>query len=132
MFITMPIRAGAAWLLPALLLASGCGPAPPPEADADSSRRVLTTALDAWKQGAPASSLTAQSPPIRVLDGDWERGARLIEYQIQSEGQPLGLNRQCAVALTLKDPKGREIRKTVTYVVSAGDSPVVARQDADF
>jgi hypothetical protein len=132
MFITMPKRARAALLLPAVLLASGCGTAPPPEADADLSRRVLTAALDAWKGGAATTSLSAQSPPIRVIDGDWERGSRLVEYQIVSEGQPLGLNRQCAVALTLKDPKGREVRKTVTYVVAAGESPVVSRQDADF
>lgn len=131
MSIRLPIRAGAA-LLPVLLLAAGCGTAPPPEADADLSRRVLTTALDAWKGGAPIASLAAQSPPIRVIDGDWERGSQLVEYRIESDGQPLGLNRQCAVALTLKDPKGREVRKTVSYVVAAGDSPVISRQDADF
>lgn len=121
----------AAWLSGFAAL-GGCGGAPLPSAsEPQRAREVLTTALDAWKRGDKPETLVSAEPSVRVLDREWTDGSTLVAYQLKGEGQPLGLSIQQAVALELKNPKGRALRKEVNYVVTTGAKPMVARQDID-
>ena len=43
---------------------------------------VLTTALDAWKDGT-AATLAQRDPPIRFADDDCVAGRRLIAYRLE-------------------------------------------------
>ena len=47
-----------------LLLAAGCGNKLPPPMDQDVAREALTAALDTWKEGQPAETLRARTPPV--------------------------------------------------------------------
>ncbi|GIW85894.1 MAG: hypothetical protein KatS3mg108_0218 [Isosphaeraceae bacterium] len=122
----------AAVLLASVVLA-GCGESLPPETTADQAVQVLRSALDGWRQGGSPAEVTVPAiGPVQVLDRDWESGLRLEDYRLEGEAQPLGLGLQYAVRLVLRDPQGRPMEKTVTYVVQGAPSPVVARQDLDF
>ncbi len=110
----------------------GCGGgALPAASEPDQAKQVLTAALDAWKRGEPVASLASAKPPVRVLDREWGDGFVLNRYDLKGEPQRMGLNIQQAVALDLKSPKGKTIKKTVFYTVTTGPQPVVARQDID-
>ncbi|MDG3002739.1 hypothetical protein [Paludisphaera mucosa] len=112
--------------------AAGCGDSAPPATDAAAAKQHLSAALDAWKAGGAQADLAKQSPPLHVLDRDWEKGAKVSAYQIEGEGQALGAGVQWPVSLTLTNDKGKTASKRVVYVVNTGDVVSIARQDADF
>jgi len=119
-------------VLAAAWIAAGCGDGPPPATDPAASKQDLAAALDAWKAGGAQADLAAKKPPVQVLDRDWERGAKVVDYRIEGEGQPLGAGVQWPVELTLVDPKGKSTKKRVVYVVNTGEVVSIARQDVDF
>jgi hypothetical protein len=89
--------------------------------DASRARVALKTALDGWKKGEAASALKDGSPPIVVQDLDWLAGAKLVDYQVAGEGKEVEANLHVPVDLTLRTPQGKEVKKSVSYVV--GTSP---------
>jgi len=119
-------------LLVACGVLAGCGEAPPAPTDAEAARGHLTAVLDAWKSGGARPDVSNSTPPVHVLDRDWDRGLKLTEYALDGDGQPLGAGVQWAVALNLVDEKGKTVKKKVAYVVNTGDVISVARQDVDF
>lgn len=127
------LRLGAGCLLALVAaLAAGCGESLPPAADSEQARQALTMALDAWKGGGTPETLASGSPPIRVIDRDWQEGRKLLTYELLGQGQGLGLNHQCPVRLTLEDARGKKALKQITYVVSPGEPLVISRLDVDF
>lgn len=109
----------------------GCGKKLPPPSTPETARETLTSALDTWSRGEPPSTLAGATPPVMVLDREWEEGYTLERYALEGDGYTLGLGVQQAVALELKSPQGKSLKKTVNYVVNAGNPLVVARQDID-
>lgn len=127
-----PRHAGlAAAICLGLPMIAGCGGSLPAASEPREAKGLLTTALDAWKRGEKVDALATAKPPTRVMDREWGEGYVLQSYEFQGEMHTLGLNVQQAVALQLKAPKGKTIKKTVNYVVTTGSLPVVARQDID-
>ena len=125
--------AGGLAVLAASWLAAGCGGgAAPAPTDPDAARRHLTAALDAWKAGGAQAELSKQTPPVHVLDRDWEKGSKVSDYTLEGEGKPLGAGVQWPVSLSLVNEKGKSIKKRVVYVVNTGDVIAIARQDVDF
>jgi hypothetical protein len=111
-------------------LAAGCGgPSLQEPAESTQARQALCTVLDAWQRGEQLDSLRVASPAVHVKDPDWPAGFRLTSYQVAGVGDRLGIDLRYRVALTLKAPGGRTIRKNTTYIV--GTSPVctVVRHD---
>ena len=104
---------------------SGCSNEPRRAGNVDASlaRESLKTALESWKKGDPLAKLKAARPAIVVQDMDWEGGASLADYQIEGEGKGDTANLRVPVSLTLRDAKGKEVKKSVTYVV--GTSPAI-------
>lgn len=94
-----------------------------PRVDASRARDTLRTVLDAWKGGGTIAALKSGSPPIVVQDFDWMGGASLVDYEVTGEGKDDDANLRIPVALTLRLPEGREVRKNVSYVV--GTSPAL-------
>jgi hypothetical protein len=91
--------------------------------DADRAREALKTTLDGWKKGDTPATLKDGSPPITVQDMDWMSGARLVDYQVDGEGKAVEANLYVPVKLTLKTKDGKQVKKTVSYVV--GTSPIL-------
>jgi hypothetical protein len=112
---------------------SGCGDGASASvaADPDAARQVLMAALDAWKSGATHDAPARATPPVRVADEDWLAGATLIEYAPADAAQALlvGNTRRWPVVLTIRDARGRAVKRSVEYLVTTGPRAMVIRQD---
>jgi hypothetical protein len=113
----------------AAVLLAGCsaGPANAP-VDPEKARRTLRTALDSWKYGDAATALQGASPPIYVIDPEWQSGVRLTEYQILGDGEPKDAHLFCKVRLTVRGADGKEARQEVTFIVSTAPNLTVSRK----
>lgn len=114
------------------LFAAGCGgPSLQTPADSGQARQALCTTLDAWKRGDSVESLRGASPAVQVNDPDWPAGYRLTDYQVADQEARHGTDLRYHVALTLKDPNGRIVRKNTTYIVGTNPVPTVVRNDPE-
>jgi hypothetical protein len=108
-----------------LLAVTGCSGNSAHAVDTSQARDALTTALDHWKQGDALRSL----PAMTIQDFDWERGAKLLDYQVLGEGQARDANLSIKVKLTLagEQTKTKNVEKTVSYLVGTSPSVTVFR-----
>jgi hypothetical protein len=100
---------------------SGSGGAGP--VDAPRAREALKAALDGWKRGDVPASFATASPAMTVQDMDWQAGAKLVDYQVADDGKDYGVNLHVPVTLTLRTSQGKDVKKSVHYIV--GTSPIV-------
>jgi hypothetical protein len=110
-----------------LAVVAGCGgstPATNPEVA--SAHEVLTTVLDAWKNGSAPSSLASGPNPVQVSDPEWQAGAKLQEYRIlKVGGEEEGV---IACTVNLKGVvRGKEVSRTVNYRVILTPKRTVTR-----
>ena len=75
-----------------LALVAGCSDtAPLPMATSpEKARPAIEAAFAAWKDGKTADDLRKQSPPVVLLDDDFARGRKLVDYKIEGDGTPPG------------------------------------------
>lgn len=106
---------------------AGCGGVNPP-VDAAAAREALTAALDSWKRGDKADALQAASPPVYVIDAEWQAGAGLKDYSLAGDGQAVDANLFAPVVLTVRTPAGVEVKREVTYIVSTAPNRTVTRK----
>ncbi len=91
------------------------------------ARDALKAALDAWKKGETSQSLASSSTPMTVQDFEWDGGAKLVDYQLISDGRADGPNLRIEVKITTtgEPAKGKKeakpTEKKASYVV--GTSP---------
>ena len=91
-----------------LLAVAGCQPgSQPAPVDPGRARAALKTALESWKNGEPATALEKASPPIYIIDPEWQGGARLIAYEVVSDEEK-DAHLFAQVKLTVRGPNGRE------------------------
>lgn len=111
-----------------LILLHGCsGGNGSANVNPDRAREVLRIALDHWKSGGPIDSLKTGSPPIVAQDFDWMAGRPLVAYEVEGEGKFEDINLRVPVRLTLRDKGGKEITRTVHYLVSTSPALTVFR-----
>jgi hypothetical protein len=91
--------------------------------DPSLARDALKTALESWKKGEAIDALKSGSPPIVAQDFDWMAGHRLVRYEVTGDGKDDDANLRIPVDLTLRTAQGREVKKSVSYVV--GTSPAI-------
>jgi hypothetical protein len=96
------------------LAAIGCSPRLPPATDPDEARAALATALDTWKRGEAPETLQQREPPIQFADLHWEKGARLLKYEIANAEQR-GLAMRVTVKLSLQHKDGQKREATTVY-----------------
>ncbi len=107
------------FLLPLLL--SGCGGEAAPYAlDQDLARKSVQKAMQAWVEGKQPKEL---QPEIVVGDQAWEKGRRLVEFEVLSKEETTdGSNLHIRVLRTFDD-NGIKSKSRVTYIV--GTTPVI-------
>lgn len=110
-------------LLTASLIAGCLGTRHVEPVDAPRGREALKTALDGWKKGGSPAALLKESPPITVQDWDWQAGTRLVDYQLDGADKPIESNLYVPVQLTLRNARGKDVKKKVRYIIAT--SPVV-------
>lgn len=111
------------------LTATGCssGPVNTP-VDSEKARDALRAALDSWKKGEKVDSLQKASPPIFVIDPEWQSGAVLKDYKLVGDGKEMDANLFCKVSLTVRPPGGAESTREVTYIVATAPNLTVSRK----
>ncbi len=129
---TQPDRAKSALgrlaLLATALLLGGCSSSPrTAPVDSERARDALKTALDGWKNGEDPATLKARTPSIMVQDMDWMTGSKLVDYQVDGEGRKAESILYVPVKLTLRNPKGQEVKKNVSYLVGTSPSLTIYR-----
>ncbi len=126
--LTNKSRLRASFLALAALVAAGCAEtitAAP--LDSSKARDALKTTLEAWKRGDEPSALKSASPAITAQDLDWLAGSKLVSYEVKGEGTGVGSNLRVPVQVTLTDKDGKDVVKTVNYVVGTSPSLTVFR-----
>jgi hypothetical protein len=120
----------AAWFGFAMGLAAlgGCGPTAAKQADPDAARQALRQALESWKKGETPDSLKSASPPVVVVDRDWRRGARLLDYELSDTPAPNGFDQRFTVSITLEEDGRKKIQK-VAFNVATHPKRVVVRAE---
>jgi hypothetical protein len=97
--------------------------------DEKAARTALETALSAWKNGEPYGRIASVSPPVQVLDTQWQAGQKLAGFQVLKEEQEKGNGpRWFTVRLTMQKPAGEV---TVRYIVF-GNSPLYVYREQDY
>lgn len=115
----------------ALIAVCGCGMGGSPgarPAAAEVSRKLLESALDAWKQGK-VKDLAGLQPPIRLVDPDQSAGRKLEGYRVKGEPTTVGHALDFPVALTIRDAKGKSRDVQAVYQVTAEPDAAVLRND---
>ncbi|MHC5545016.1 hypothetical protein ACYOEI_42815, partial [Singulisphaera rosea] len=88
----------------------------------------LVAALDAWKKGE-ARSLARRDPPIRFVDDDLAAGLRLVEYELEEPDAPLLPFKDVPVILSMRDARGKTVRRETSYQVATDPKLAVLRSD---
>lgn len=117
------------WLFAAggLALAGCSGPVNTP-VDAVRARDALRTALDSWKRGEKIEQPQSASPPVYVIDPDWQAGAVLKDYKLVNDGTAMDAHLHCQVRLTVRPAGGAESTREVTYIISTAPNLTVTRK----
>lgn len=116
----------AVYLCP--LLFAGCGDAGN-EAALAAAQQSVRTALEAWQRGESPVALNAAPTAIEFFDDDWNRSARLLEFEIFQTYMETDRTPRCAVALSIQAGEQPQEKIQVTYQVVAKDGKVVIARD---
>lgn len=115
------------FLLP---VAPGCGGgAGAYTPDPVTARRALESALTAWQNGSKPDQLATASPPVNVVDGEWQAGKSLERFEVGGEENSEGAAKRFAVTLTMKKATPGEVK---TEYVVVGRDPVWVYRAEDY
>ncbi|AMV36274.1 hypothetical protein [Planctomyces sp. SH-PL62] len=123
------IRLAAALLVLAAWPTAGCGPAG--AEDPADARRLLQSALDAWKAGRTIDQAAAESGVV-LSEPRWESGFRLVGHEIRPDAHAAGFDLACTAELSLEAPKGKRTREVATYTISTHPARTVIRSPLDM
>ena len=112
----------------ASIAVTGCGESSATPSDPAKAVVALKSVLERWKAGDTPQSLAGGTPTIKVVDLDWEQGYKLVDYKAD-DGYLAGYDMNYKVALQLKSPKGKMIKRTAIYTVSTHPDVMVQRQE---
>jgi len=112
-----------------VVVAAGCGGGSPvSEAKPDVARTALAAALAAWKEGRAPADLKDADPRTIVVDVDWNKGVKLVDFKLDAADELYGNERRIAGEFILATPKPKA-RKWAYLVGTHG--PVTIRRDED-
>lgn len=112
------------------LAAAGCGAGHPGPSDPGVGRDTLKAALDAWKKGDSPDAYKQTAPAVTVVDRHWQKGTKLLDYEIDGTGTPDGFDVQFKVKLTTQEPGGKKAQDKAVYNVSTAPKLVIVRYEA--
>jgi hypothetical protein len=126
-WLRLPSLVGALCAL-AVSISAGCSGGLNAPVDAGKARETLRAALESWKNGDKLDALQGSSPPIYVIDMEWQSGAKLKDYQIVSDGEEKDAHLFCPVKLTVLGAGGRETKSEVIFIVATAPNLTVSRK----
>jgi hypothetical protein len=96
--------------------------------DAETARDTLKVALESWKNGDAVDALQKASPPIYVVDAQWQSGAKLVDFKLVNDGECKDANLFCPVQLSVKNAAGKVESRQVTYIIATAPNLAVSRK----
>jgi hypothetical protein len=110
--------------LAGLLLFAGCGPKSVNLAGtAPDAKKVLSSSLEAWKEGRKPDQLQSGTPAVVMVDGDWAAGKSLKQFDVPGDAVRTGGHWRVAAVLTLGESGRPDSKKNVAYAVTL-DTPI--------
>jgi hypothetical protein len=92
------------------------------------AKEALEAALSAWQGGKPMGRIATQAEvAVQPQDSDWQKGKKLVGFNIKNEITTSEGPKQFAVQLSLKGAKPIDV---IYYVV--GRDPLWVFRDADY
>lgn len=111
-----------------VVMAIGCGRSGTPyPVKTDVAQKTLVSTMESWKEGKTPDSLQKASPSVVVQDMEWASGAKLLAYEVLDGAKAVDANLIAKVKLKLTNASGKEMEKTVTYVVGTAPKLTVFR-----
>jgi hypothetical protein len=83
--------------------------------------------LEFWQQGGKPAELEAESEPIEFFDDDWNRSAKLVDFEITQTYMESDGTARCAVLLNVKYGKKEPVKVKCTYQIVTDPKVIVAR-----
>ncbi len=120
------------WLVLIAVFGVGCSSNPAPLAmatTADKARPAMENVLASWKAGKTAADLKAQSPQAYFNDADFSRGAKLVDFKIESDGTPSGTGYRFDVTIATEQPGKTATPKKHAYRVVTEPVTSIFRED---
>jgi hypothetical protein len=91
------------------------------------ARSTVERGLECWKQGGKPAEVQTESEPVRFFDDDWERSAKLIDFEIIQTYLESDGTARCAVLLTVKYGKKEPVQVKCTYQIVTDPKIIVGR-----
>jgi hypothetical protein len=113
-------------LAAACLVLAGCGGAER-KRELQRARESVAAGLEAWKRGEAPEALRTHATPIEFHDDDWQRAARLVEYEITAAYHDTDGLPRCAALLTVQSGSGEPAQVKVTYQIVTEPKVIIAR-----
>jgi hypothetical protein len=110
------------------ILSTSCSEQTNAPVNASKARETLKTALESWKRGEKSETLQQSTPPIYIIDAEWQSGVKLKDYQIVNEGKEMDAHWFCSVRLTIQRANGQQVTQEVTFVVSTAPNLTITRK----
>lgn len=133
LLLTSPVGRGNAGLLVGWFLCfmfmSGCSGRVTP-VDAGKALVALEMSLECWKDGKKPDDLLEESPPITAHEFDWNKGIRLLDYEIVSDEKNADQSLIAWVKLKLESADGKVSETTAKYIVNTSPEVTVLRMMA--
>jgi len=118
------------FVLALAVAAPGCGRGvAAPQSDTEAATALLDRSLRQWKEGRTVADLRGESPPIYVSEELWLKGSQLVDFTIDQDGELFGTNVRFHVTVSVADPKGKESKQAVKYLVTTTPAMTIARED---
>ena len=114
---------GLACCLPIL----GCGKNLEEAVDPGKAGEVMSTALEAWKQGDAYGALEKRQPPIYFNEREWEAGKKLLKYEVGPVALS-GRQGRCSVKVILQDSAGKVTERAIGYQIDTTPNAVITRE----
>lgn len=97
--------------------------------DTSLARETLQKAMESWKKGDKVDALQSATPPIYVIDMEWQNGGALKDFEIVGQGEAKDAHLICPVKLTVRAPGGgKETKKEQLYIISTAPNLTVSRK----
>lgn len=91
------------------------------------AKQTVETALKTWQQGGKPEDLEQGTEPIEFHDDDWDRSARLIEYELRQSYMETDGTARCAVRLKVQTDQKSPREIECTYQIVTEPKVIVAR-----
>jgi hypothetical protein len=126
MFPTKNLMMRCSGFLLACVMLAGCG-------NNENQQKIefasLTVqhALETWKQGGKPVELLSETVPVEFYDDDWDRSAKLLDFEIRQTYMESDGTARCAVSLTVKYGKKAPVQVKCTYQIVTEPKIIIGR-----